>query len=57
MSTTETSNNATRAAGTTPAGTAYAEAARDHLWMHFTRQSAYEPKESGGAGASVPIIV
>jgi adenosylmethionine-8-amino-7-oxononanoate aminotransferase len=57
MSTTETSNNAARPAGTTPAGTAYADAARDHLWMHFTRQSTYEPKESGGAGASVPIIV
>ena len=57
MTTAEPSNDATRAAGTTPAGTAYAEAARDHLWMHFTRQSAYEPKESGGAGASVPIIV
>ena len=57
MSTAKTSNNATRPAGTTPAGTAYADAARDHLWMHFTRQSTYEPRESGGAGASVPIIV
>src|SRR5659263_631300 len=57
MTTTETSNNATRPAGTTPAGTAYAEAARNHLWMHFTRESTYEPKESGGGGASVPIIV
>ncbi len=60
--TTETSNaetfkDATRPSGTTPSGTAYAEAARDHLWMHFTRQSTYEPKDSGGAGASVPIIV
>ena len=25
--------------------------------MSFTRQSTYEPKESGGAGGSVPIIV
>ncbi|NMM34990.1 MAG: aspartate aminotransferase family protein [Phycicoccus sp.] len=25
--------------------------------MHFTRQSTYEPTDSGGAGASVPIIV
>ena len=62
MTTTETSNsatpnNATRPSDTTPAGTAYAEAARDHLWMHFTRQSTYEPKDAGGAGASVPIIV
>src|ERR1019366_729890 len=48
---------ATRSIRTTPAGTAYADAARDNLWMHFTRQSTYEPKESGGAGASVPIIV
>jgi adenosylmethionine-8-amino-7-oxononanoate aminotransferase len=29
-----------------------AEVARDHLWMHFTRHSTYEP---GGAG-HVPII-
>jgi len=57
MSTNESSNNATRPAGTTPAGTAYADAARDHLWMHFTRQSTYEPKSSGGGGGSVPIIV
>ena len=49
--TTKTSNNATRSTGTTPAGTAYAEAARDHLWMHFTRQSSYEPKDAGGGGA------
>jgi adenosylmethionine-8-amino-7-oxononanoate aminotransferase len=57
MSTAELNTNATRSPGTTPAGTAYADAARDHLWMHFTRQSSYEPKESGGVGASVPIIV
>ena len=42
---------------TTRAGTAYADAARDHLWMSFTRQSTYEPTDSGGAGGSVPIIV
>jgi len=47
----------TEATRTTPAGTAYADAARDHLWMHFTRHSTYEPKETGGMGASVPIIV
>jgi adenosylmethionine-8-amino-7-oxononanoate aminotransferase len=43
--------------GTTPAGTAYADAARNHLWMSFTRHSTYEPKDAGGAGGSVPIIV
>jgi adenosylmethionine-8-amino-7-oxononanoate aminotransferase len=57
MSTADLNANATRSPGTTPAGTAYADAARNHLWMHFTRQSTYEPKESGGVGASVPIIV
>ena len=36
---------------TTPAGTAYADAARDHLWIHFTRHSAYEE------GGKVPVIV
>ena len=36
---------------TTPAGTAYADAARDHLWMHFTRHSTYEE------GGKVPVIV
>ena len=41
----------------TPAGTAYADAARDHLWGHFTRHSVYEPTESGGLGAKVPVIV
>jgi len=30
------------AAGTTPAGTRRADAARAHLWGHFTRQSAWE---------------
>ena len=41
----------------TPAGTAYADAARDHLWGHFTRHSVYEPTASGGLGAKVPVIV
>ncbi len=41
----------------TPAGTAYADAARDHLWGHFTRHSVYEPTENGGLGAKVPVIV
>jgi adenosylmethionine-8-amino-7-oxononanoate aminotransferase len=36
----------------TPAGTAYADAAREHLWMHFTRHSTYEQP-----GSDVPIIV
>ena len=41
----------------TPAGTAYADAARDHLWGHFTRHSVYEPVEDGGLGGQVPVIV
>jgi len=41
---------------TTPLGTSYAEAARDHLWGHFTRHSVFEPKEAGGSGGSWPII-
>src|ERR671918_568718 len=35
----------------TPRGTDRAEAARDHLWMHFTRHSTYED------GGRVPIMV
>ena len=35
----------------TPAGTRYPDAARDHLWMHFTRHSVYEQ------GGHVPTIV
>ena len=57
MNTEETLNKAARPIRTTRAGTTYADAARDHLWMSFTRQSTYEPKESGGGGGSVPIIV
>ncbi|HET9500383.1 MAG TPA: aspartate aminotransferase family protein [Marmoricola sp.] len=30
------------------------QAARDHLWMHFTRHSAYDPAQGGG---EVPIMV
>jgi adenosylmethionine-8-amino-7-oxononanoate aminotransferase len=37
--------------GRTPLGSSYADAARDHLWMHFTRHSTYEE------GGRVPIIV
>ena len=35
---------------TTRAGTPLSEAARDHLWMHFTRHSVYE------GGGQVPIL-
>jgi adenosylmethionine-8-amino-7-oxononanoate aminotransferase len=41
----------TSTTNTTPMGTPYAEAARDHLWMHFTRHSTFED------GGSVPVIV
>ena len=41
----------TTPAGTPPFGTPYAEAVRDHLWMHFTRQGPLEH------GAKVPVIV
>ena len=47
----------TNALGTTASGQSYADAARDHLWMHFTRHSVLEPVASGGLGAKVPIIV
>jgi adenosylmethionine-8-amino-7-oxononanoate aminotransferase len=40
----------------TPTGALYSEAARDHLWMHFTRHSTYEDRSEGGAGHTVPII-
>ena len=42
---------------TTRAGTPLAEAARDHLWGHFTRHSVYEPVDGGGRGGRVPVIV
>ena len=45
------------AATTLASGSTYPEAARDHLWMHFTRQSTFEPVQAGGLGADVPIIV
>jgi adenosylmethionine-8-amino-7-oxononanoate aminotransferase len=35
----------------TPSGKHYSDAARDHLWMHFTRHSSYEN------GGQVPVIV
>jgi adenosylmethionine-8-amino-7-oxononanoate aminotransferase len=40
----------------TPTGALYSEAARDHLWMHFTRHSTFEDQGEGGAGHTVPII-
>ncbi|MDN5717653.1 MAG: aspartate aminotransferase family protein, partial [Janibacter sp.] len=36
---------------TTSFGTSLQDAARDHLWMHFSRHSVYED------GGKVPIIV
>ena len=36
---------------TTPRGTRRTDAARDHLWMHFTRHSTFEQ------GGEVPVIV
>jgi len=41
----------------TPTGALLSEAARDHLWGHFTRHSVFEPKDAGGSGGSWPIIV
>ncbi|HRC40871.1 MAG: aspartate aminotransferase family protein [Nostocoides sp.] len=41
----------------TASGALYSEAARDHLWMHFTRHSTFEDHGDGGLGHSVPIIV
>ena len=42
---------------TTRSGASLANAARDHLWGHFTRQSAYEAPQHGGQGAEIPVIV
>lgn len=36
-----------------PSGESYSDAARDHLWMHFTRHSVFEPD---GLNQQVPII-
>ena len=47
----------TQSTNLTPAGTPRSEAARDHLWGHFTRQSDYEPKDQGGRGGAIPTIV
>ncbi|NHA67012.1 aspartate aminotransferase family protein [Phycicoccus flavus] len=43
--------------GRTPRGTPYGDAARDHLWMHFTRHSVFEDTGRGGLGQHVPVIV
>ncbi|MEI2779223.1 MAG: aspartate aminotransferase family protein [Tetrasphaera sp.] len=40
----------------TATGKLYSEAARDHLWMHFTRHSVFEDHADGGLGHTVPII-
>ncbi|MDE9367685.1 aspartate aminotransferase family protein [Luteipulveratus sp. YIM 133132] len=44
-------------AGRTPRGTDRYDAARDHLWGHFSRHSVYEPTSTGGGGGRMPIIV
>lgn len=43
--------------GRTRAGTRYSDAARDHLWMHFTRHSVHAEPATGGLGQRVPVIV
>ncbi len=43
-------------AARTATGALYTEAARDHLWMHFTRHSVFEDAAGGGGGHGVPII-
>ncbi|BDZ58620.1 adenosylmethionine-8-amino-7-oxononanoate aminotransferase [Barrientosiimonas humi] len=54
---TTTTDGTPEGVGTTPKGTPRYDAARDHLWGHFTRQSVYEPTETGGLGQTVPTIV
>lgn len=49
-------NSPITATSKTPAGSSYSDAARDHLWMHFTRHSVFEDPSVGGMGQSVPII-
>ena len=41
MTTTTQDLTTDASASRTPAGTPHAEAARDHLWMHFTRHSVF----------------
>ena len=38
-------------------GKLYSEAARDHLWMHFTRHSIFDDTSDGPSAHTVPIIV
>jgi len=54
--TTTSPEGASGAPATTRSGATYSDAARDHLWMHFTRHSVFEDPASGGRGAAVPII-
>jgi adenosylmethionine-8-amino-7-oxononanoate aminotransferase len=51
MTSTEQASTTTPDTRSTPRGTARSDAARDHLWMHFSRHSVYEQ------GGTVPIIV
>lgn len=48
--TTETATTGTTSTATTPRGASYPDAARDHLWLHFSRHSTYEQ------GGQVPVI-
>ncbi len=50
MTTSPLSTTGTATGTTTPRGTERTDAARDHLWMHFTRHSTYDT-------APVPIMV
>ncbi len=40
----------------TATGKLYSEAARDHLWMHFTRHSVFTDPTDDALGHTVPII-
>ena len=51
MTTSQDMSASSATGGHTPLGTSYSDAARDHLWMHFTRHSSYEN------GGQVPVIV
>lgn len=51
MTQTVSTTTGTTSTSTTPAGTSYADAARDHLWLHFSRHGAIED------GTPAPLIV
>jgi adenosylmethionine-8-amino-7-oxononanoate aminotransferase len=51
MTTTQGVNTPDVSTAFTPGGVHYSDAARDHLWMHFTRHSSFEN------GGHVPVIV